>query len=86
MKKNLFRPLVLSAFLLPWTTLLLATEPAADRSFVHSFFSDHLDVERNCAGRFAWNSNPDCKLHDGERLSAVPFQTDDLPGITKDRR
>ena len=82
MKKNLFRTLVLSAFLLPWTTLLLATEPAADRSFVNSFFWDHLILQRNCAVRFAWNSN----LYDGESLSAVPFHTDDLPGITKDRR
>jgi hypothetical protein len=81
MKQNLFRALFLSAFLLPWTTLLSAVEPAVERPFVHVLFSDHLVLQRNCAVHFAC----DCNLHTSEALPAVPFRIDDSPGITNDR-
>jgi len=86
MKQNLFRTLVLSAFVLRWTMLLLTGKPAAEQSFLHPWVSDHLVVQRNCAMRFARDSNPDCNLYHGESLSAVQFRTDDLPGITEDHR
>jgi len=86
MKKNLFRALVLSAFVLRWTTLWLAAEPAVERSFVHRLFSDHLVLQRNCAARFAWDRNWDCNRYNSERLSAAPFRTDNISGIIEDLR
>ena len=82
MKQNLFRALFLSAFLLPWTTLLPAAEPAAERPFVHVLFSDHLVMQRNCAVHFDCDYN----LHTSDALPAVPLHTDDSRGITEDRR
>jgi hypothetical protein len=86
MKQNLFRALVLSAFLLPWTTLLSAAESAAERPYVHALFFDNLVLHRNCAVQFTWDSNPDYNLRNSEALPAVPLRIDDWPGITKDRR
>jgi hypothetical protein len=86
MKKNLFRALVLSAFVLRWTTLLLAQEHAAERSFVHRLFTVNLVLQRNCAARFAWDRNWDCDLYNSEMLSAAPFRTDNIAGISEDLR
>ena len=34
------------------------------------------------AARYAWQSNPEATLFNGAGLPAVPFRTDDWPGIT----
>lgn len=34
------------------------------------------------AVRYAWDSNPVCNLYNGAGLPAVPFRTDNWPGIT----
>jgi sialate O-acetylesterase len=35
------------------------------------------------AVRYAWDSNPVCNLYNNENLPAVPFRTDNWPGVTK---
>lgn len=35
------------------------------------------------AVRYAWDSNPVCNLYNGAGLPAVPFRTDNWPGITR---
>jgi sialate O-acetylesterase len=35
------------------------------------------------AVRYGWDSNPVCNLYNKENLPAVPFRTDDWPGLTK---
>jgi sialate O-acetylesterase len=37
------------------------------------------------AARYAWQSNPAATLFNGAGLPAVPFRTDDWPGITEGR-
>lgn len=39
-------------------------------------------VAHPVAVRYAWAENPDCNLYNGAGLPAVPFRTDDWPGIT----
>ncbi len=39
-------------------------------------------VETPVAVRYAWAQNPDCNLINSEGLPAVPFRTDDWPGVT----
>lgn len=39
-------------------------------------------VARPVAVRYAWAQNPDCNLTNSEGLPAVPFRTDDWPGVT----
>ncbi len=39
-------------------------------------------VPRPVAVRYAWAQNPDCNLVNGAGLPAVPFRTDDWPGVT----
>ena len=39
-------------------------------------------VKRPVAVRYAWAQNPDCNLINSEGLPAVPFRTDDWPGVT----
>lgn len=39
-------------------------------------------VERPVAARYAWANNPAINLYNQEGLPAVPFRTDDWPGIT----
>jgi sialate O-acetylesterase len=36
------------------------------------------------AARYAWQSNPEASLFNGAGLPAVPFRTDDWPGVTDD--
>ncbi|MDP6358583.1 MAG: sialate O-acetylesterase, partial [Planctomycetota bacterium] len=36
------------------------------------------------AVRYAWAQNPDCNLINSVGLPAVPFRTDDWPGVTVD--
>jgi len=65
----------------------------ADRKFVWArtrlgadtvlVWSDH--VAQPVAVRYAWASNPLCNLYNSAGLPAVPFRTDDWPGITDDR-
>ena len=38
------------------------------------------------AVRYAWQSNPEATLYNSAGLPAVPFRTDDWPGVTIDRR
>lgn len=38
------------------------------------------------AVRYAWAQNPDCNLINSEGLPAVPFRTDDWPGVTVECR
>lgn len=39
-------------------------------------------VPHPVAARYAWAQNPDCNLINGAGLWAVPFRTDDWPGVT----
>ena len=41
------------------------------------------DVAEPVAVRYAWANNPECNLYNAEGLPAVPFRTDDWPGITQ---
>lgn len=41
------------------------------------------DIDQPVAVRYAWADNPECNLINGQGLPAVPFRTDDWPGITK---
>ncbi|HSG67108.1 MAG TPA: sialate O-acetylesterase [Bacteroidales bacterium] len=41
------------------------------------------DVPSPVAVRYGWDTNPACNLYNKENLPAVPFRTDDWPGITK---
>ncbi len=43
-------------------------------------------VQRPVAARYAWQSNPNAFLYNKAGLPAVPFRTDDWPGLTDDRR
>lgn len=43
-------------------------------------------IPKPVAVRYAWDGNPDCNLYNGAGLPAVPFRTDDWPGITQGRR
>jgi sialate O-acetylesterase len=38
------------------------------------------------AARYAWQSNPVATLFNGAGLPAVPFRTDDWPGVTDNRK
>jgi sialate O-acetylesterase len=38
------------------------------------------------AARYAWQSNPRATLFNGAGLPAVPFRTDDWPGVTDNRK
>jgi sialate O-acetylesterase len=40
-------------------------------------------VSAPVAVRYAWADNPVCNLYNGENLPAIPFRTDEWPGITK---
>lgn len=40
------------------------------------------DVPEPVAARYAWQANPAATLYNGEGLPAVPFRTDDWPGVT----
>jgi sialate O-acetylesterase len=40
------------------------------------------EIENPVAVRYAWADNPVCNLYNSEMLPAVPFRTDDKPGIT----
>jgi sialate O-acetylesterase len=51
---------------------------AGDEIIVHSD-----KVSRPLAVRYAWADNPECNLVNVEGLPAVPFRTDDWPGITQ---
>ncbi len=43
-------------------------------------------VERPAAVRYGWANNPECNLYNDKGLPAVPFRTDNWPGITINRR
>ena len=43
-------------------------------------------VAKPVAVRYAWAQNPDCNLVNSAGLPAVPFRTDDWPGVTVDCR
>ena len=43
------------------------------------------DVSDPVAVRYAWQSNPKATLYNGAGLPAVPFRSDDWPGVTDDR-
>ena len=40
------------------------------------------DVSDPVAARYAWQANPKATLYNGAGLPAVPFRTDDWPGVT----
>ena len=42
-------------------------------------------VAEPLAVRYAWSDNPACNLYNSANLPALPFRTDDWPGITRDR-
>jgi sialate O-acetylesterase len=44
------------------------------------------NVPQPVAIRYAWADNPICNLYNGADLPALPFRTDDWPGITADKR
>jgi len=43
-------------------------------------------VAKPVAVRYAWENNPICNLYNKDGLPAVPFRTDDWPGVTVDKR
>lgn len=43
------------------------------------------DVAKPVAVRYGWAKFPECNLYNKEGLPAVPFRTDDWPGITKEK-
>jgi sialate O-acetylesterase len=44
------------------------------------------DIEQPIAARYAWGDNPDCNLFNKAGLPAVPFRTDEWPGVTHQAR
>jgi sialate O-acetylesterase len=42
-------------------------------------------VEEPVAVRYGWADNPECNLYNKEGLPALPFRTDDWPGLTDNR-
>lgn len=42
----------------------------------------HEKVPQPIAVRYAWGDNPDCNLYNSSGLPALPFRTDQWPGIT----
>jgi sialate O-acetylesterase len=44
------------------------------------------EVPNPVAARYAWQSNPPATLYNGAGLPAVPFRTDDWPGVTESHR
>ena len=40
-------------------------------------------VPQPVAARYAWAANPEATLYNGAGLPAVPFRTDNWPGITE---
>jgi sialate O-acetylesterase len=62
----------------------------ADKKFVWAQgYSDGNDlilysdeVKTPVAVRYAWSNNPDGNVYNREGLPAVPFRTDDWPGVT----
>lgn len=43
-------------------------------------------VVKPVAVRYAWADNPVCNLYNGAGLPAVPFRTDDWPGVTQGKK
>jgi sialate O-acetylesterase len=43
-------------------------------------------INKPVAVRYAWDENPVCNLFNQSGLPAVPFRTDDWPGITTDKK
>jgi sialate O-acetylesterase len=43
-------------------------------------------IEKPVAVRYAWDINPVCNLYNQAGLPAVPFRTDEWPGVTVDRK
>ena len=43
-------------------------------------------VAEPVAVRYAWHANPVCNLYNGAGLPAVPFRTDDWPGLTDGKK
>jgi sialate O-acetylesterase len=43
-------------------------------------------VSKPVAVRYAWANNPECNLYNTAGLPAVPFRTDDWPGVTAGRK
>lgn len=43
-------------------------------------------VAKPMAVRYAWEANPVCNLYNGAGLPAVPFRTDDWPGVTDNNK
>jgi sialate O-acetylesterase len=43
-------------------------------------------ISQPVAVRYAWDINPVCNLYNVAGLPAVPFRTDDWPGLTADRK
>jgi sialate O-acetylesterase len=52
-----------------------------DTVIVHSRF-----VKQPVAVRYAWADNPECNLYNSAGLPAIPFRTDDWPGVTINAR
>jgi hypothetical protein len=60
-----------------------AAGPAVpDKPLLHPLFSDEAVLQRGKPVRYAWADNPACNLANQAGLPAVPFRTDDWPGVT----
>jgi len=44
------------------------------------------EVPKPVAVRYAWADNPECSLYNKSGLPAVPFRTDDWPGVTEGKK
>jgi len=52
-----------------------------------SILVSHPDVSKPVAVRYAWENNPEgCNLYNADGLPAVPFRTDNWPGLTDKKR
>jgi hypothetical protein len=60
--------------------------------FLSLAFGDNMVLQRDkpirfwgwaIAARYDWQANPAAMLYNGKELPAVPFRTDDWPGMTE---
>jgi hypothetical protein len=78
---------------LAWVTSysILSPLPITNRKFVRAdavidgttVLVSSPAVDKPVAVRYGWDANPTCNLSNKQNLPAVPFRTDDWPGVTR---